>query len=83
MRTPEWVYFEGRINDGELQRWLYRPEDTAQLENLADSHPEVVAELHALVTARREMDRSRAVEAVTMEIDPEREEQLRALGYLQ
>ena len=82
VRTAEWVYFEGKTNQGN-GRWLYRPEDTAEAENLADRHPEVVAELSELVRARRAMDRSRAVEAETMEIDPEREEQLRALGYLQ
>ena len=82
VHTAEWIYFEGKTSAG-MGRWLYRPADIAQAENLSDRFREVVEELHRLVAARREMDRSRAVEAVTMEIDPEREEQLRALGYLQ
>lgn len=82
VRTEEWVYFEGQTGSGE-ERWLYRAADAAQTENLVDRFPEVVEELRQLASARRKMDRSRAVEAVTMEIDPEREEQLRALGYLQ
>ncbi len=82
VRTAEWIYFEGKTNAG-MRRWLYRPDDVGQEENLAGRFPEVVEELHQLVATRSETDRSRAVEAVTMEIDPEREEQLRALGYLQ
>ncbi len=82
VRTAEWTYFEGKTPDG-TGRWLYRADDPGERENLADRLPEVAEELHRLVTARREMDRARAVEADTMEIDPERAEQLRALGYLQ
>ena len=55
----------------------------AQRENLADRFPGVAERLHQLVVERREMDRSRATEAPTMELDEDRIEKLKALGYLQ
>jgi arylsulfatase A-like enzyme len=82
VHTPDWIYFEGETGTGK-ERWLYDPDDPEQTDNLADRFPEVVERLHLLVTERRAMDRSRAAEATTIEIDPERAEQLRALGYLQ
>ena len=44
VRTAEWVYFEG-VASGDPRRWLFRADDTAQADNLVDSHSEVADRL--------------------------------------
>jgi len=82
IRTAEWAYFEGRTREG-FRRWLFRSDDHEGKEELSETHPEVVEQLHQLARARREMDRSRQVESVEIEIGERRREELRALGYLE
>lgn len=82
LRTAEWAYFEGATPAGHMQ-WLYRADDLRQERDLGAEHPDLLATFHELLVARREADRERADESEVMELDEDRVEQLKALGYLQ
>jgi arylsulfatase A-like enzyme len=80
VRTSEWSYLEGETGDG-FRRWLFRAGDAAQREDVAATHPDVVERLSRVVEERRKIDASRSQGSVGIELDAERREQLRALGY--
>lgn len=80
--TADWAFFEGRTPGG-LRTWLYRANDMAQRVDRAGETPDTVRELAALVRERREADELGGPTAESLELDPDRIEKLRALGYLQ
>lgn len=82
LRTARWVYFEGRTPSGP-RRWLFAAEDERQGTDLAPALPDIADRLSSLVAARRRADSSRSVAAEHVELDAERIEELKALGYLQ
>jgi arylsulfatase len=82
VRTAEWIYFEGLAGDNS-RRWLFEARDTAQADNLAGRFPEVADRLSRLVVGRREADRGRALPSREIELDEQRIEELKDLGYLQ
>jgi arylsulfatase A-like enzyme len=82
IRTGEWAYFEGSTAAG-FGRWLFRADDHEGREDLSETHPELVEEFHQLVQARREVDRSLQAESVEIELDDQRRQELRALGYVE
>ncbi len=82
LRDERWAFWEEETEAGRTS-YLYRASDRRQLENLAGELPEVVAEYRALVAERRRLDRERRSAAVGLELDADRIERLRALGYLQ
>jgi arylsulfatase len=81
LRDPSWAFFQTGAGPA-ARTWLYAAADTLQTENLAPARPEVVDRLRARVAERQALDRSAETAAPTLELDAERRERLRALGYL-
>jgi arylsulfatase A-like enzyme len=81
VRTLDWAYLEGETGADGFRSWLYRASDAAQREDVSREHPELVERLSRVVAERRKIDESRSHGSVGIELDDERREQLRALGY--
>jgi len=82
LRSPDWAYFQEE-RFGQRREWLYRAEDVRQEANLAREDGDVVASLDEQLRHQQAFDRERRHEAEHVTIDAAREEQLRALGYVE
>jgi arylsulfatase len=89
LTTPRWKYFRVEEASGETRDELYDLEsDPFELDDVAGAHAHVVAELSAALDERLAGQRAHALrirpegELETAPADPQLQQQLRALGYV-